>query len=130
MSILNKQKHWGVAIFFAILVYNMANKTRNTRRKSQRNKNKKTQQRNKMRGGQFSMPISKFYPKNTFEHDPSREISSSVLNGGKKHSRKYLRGGNYGFFSQFGSPWGASQVSEQITGVQPSEPVFKPLYMV
>ena len=134
MLILNKQKYWGLQFFFAILVYNMANKTRNTQRKTLRktlrNKNKKTQQRNKMRGGQFSMPNSKFYPQNTFEHDPSREISSSVLKGGKKHSRKYLRGGNSGFFSQFGSPWGASQVSEQITGVQPSEPILRSSYMV
>lgn len=77
----------------------------------------KTQRKNKrMRGGQFNVPISKFYPQNSFEHDPSREISSSLIKGGKKHSRKYLRGGNSGFFSQFGSIAGVSQVSSQITG--------------
>jgi hypothetical protein len=84
---------------------------------AKQSRKKKTQRKNKrMRGGEFSVPISKFYPQNTFEHDPSRQISSSVIRGGKKHSRKYLRGGNSGFFSQFGSLLGASQVSNQITG--------------
>ena len=84
---------------------------------AKQSRKKKTQRKNKrMRGGEFSVPISKFYPQNTFEHDPSRQISSSVIRGGKKHSRKYLRGGNSGFFSQFGSLVGASQVSNQITG--------------
>jgi hypothetical protein len=83
-----------------------------------------------MNGGQFSMPISKFYSQNTFEHDPSREISSSVLRGGKKHSRKYLRGGNSSFFSQLGSLSGASQVSQQVTGFQPSAPSLGPFYKV
>jgi len=84
---------------------------------AKQSRKKKTQRKNKrMRGGEFSVTISKFYPQNTFEHDPSRQISSSVIRGGKKHSRKYLRGGNSGFFSQFGSLVGASQVSNQITG--------------
>ena len=84
---------------------------------AKQSRKKKTQRKNKrMRGGEFSVPISKFYPQNTFEHDPSRQISSSVIRGGKKHSRKYLRGGNSGFFSQFGSIAGVSQVSNQITG--------------
>jgi hypothetical protein len=83
-----------------------------------------------MNGGQFSVPISKFYPQNTFEHDPSRQMASSVLKGGKKHSRKYLRGGNSGFFSQFGSPLGASQVAGQVTGLQPSAPSLGPFYKV
>ena len=78
---------------------------------------KKTQRKNKrMRGGQFNVPISKFYPQNSFENDPSRNISSSLIKGGKKHSRKYLRGGNSGFFSQFGTIAGVSQVSNQIAG--------------
>jgi hypothetical protein len=84
---------------------------------AKQSRKKKTQRKNKrMRGGEFSVPISKFYPQNTLEHDPSRQISSSVIRGGKKHSRKYLRGGNSGFFSQFGSIPGISQVSNQITG--------------
>ena len=92
---------------------------------------KKTQRKNKrMRGGQFNVPISKFYPQNTFENDPSRNISSSLIKGGKKHSRKYLRGGNSGFFSQFGSISGVSQVSNQITGFQPSASSFGPFYKV
>jgi hypothetical protein len=83
-----------------------------------------------MNGGQFSMPISKFYPQNTFVNDPSREMASSVLRGGKKHSRKYLRGGNSSFFSQFGSPFGASQVAGQVMGFQPSQPSLGPFYKV
>jgi hypothetical protein len=83
-----------------------------------------------MNGGQFSMPISKFYPQNTFEHDPSRQMASSVLRGGKKHSRKYLRGGNSGFFSQLGSLSGASQVAGQVAGFQPSQASLGPFYKV
>ena len=93
----------------------MARQSRN-----RRSKRETRSKRRKMKGGNFSVPISKFYPQNTFEHDPSRQMASSVLRGGKKHSRKYLRGGNSGFFSQFGSLSGASQSADQITGFQPS----------
>ena len=106
----------------------MARQSRN--RKSKRETRNTRSKRKKMNGGNFSMPISKFYPQNTFEHDPSREMASSVLRGGKKHSRKYLRGGNSGFFSQFGSLSGASQVAGQVTGFQPSSPSLGPFYKV
>ena len=107
----------------------MARQSRN-RRTNRRSKRDTRSKRTKMNGGQFSVPISKFYPQNTFEHDPSRGMASSVLKGGKKHSRKYLRGGNSGFFSQFGSPLGASQVAGQVTGFQPSAPSLGPFYKV
>jgi len=107
----------------------MARQSRN-RRTNRRSKRETRSKRTKMNGGQFSVPISKFYPQNTFEHDPSRVMASSVLKGGKKHSRKYLRGGNSGFFSQFGSPFGASQVAGQVTGFQPSAPSLGPFYKV
>jgi len=102
----------------------MARQSRKKRRTQRKSKRKS------MNGGNFSMPISKFYPQNTFEHDPSREMASSVLKGGKKHSRKYLRGGNSGFFSQFGSPFSAHQVAQQVTGFQPSQPSLGPFYKV
>ena len=99
----------------------MARQSRNRKSKREtKSKRDSRSKRKKMNGGNFSMPISKFYPQNTFEHDPSRQMASSVLRGGKKHSRKYLRGGNSGFFSQFGSLSGASQSADQITGLQPS----------
>jgi hypothetical protein len=111
----------------------MANKKRErrnnkTNRRNKSNRRSKTIRRSTMNGGQFSVPISKFYPQNTFENDPSRQ--SSMLKGGKKHSRKYLRGGNSGFFSQIGSTLGASQVAEQITGVQKEQHMINSLYKV
>jgi hypothetical protein len=95
-------------------------------RQSRNKKTSRRSKRRKMNGGQFSVPISKFYPQNTFENDPSR----SVLKGGKKHSRKYLRGGNSGFFSQVGSAFGANQIAEQITGAQKEQPLISSSYKV
>jgi hypothetical protein len=72
---------------------------RNTKRKSKR-------RTKRMRGGSyFNVPIRAFYPQNSFEHDPSRDMQTSLIKGGKKHSRKYLKpsrksGGSYMGFSQ------------------------------
>ncbi len=102
--------------FFATLVYNMAK--RNTKRKNKR-------RTKRMRGGSdFNVPIRAFYPQNSFEHDPSRQMTTSVLKGGsrKNHSRRYLKGGS-GFFPDFGTPGGAGSVSNQITGSYSSNSV-------
>ena len=99
----------------------MATKRRQSRKKITQRKSKRKQ----MNGGNFSVPISKFYPQNTFENDPSRQ-----MRGGKKHSRKYLRGGNSSFFSQFGSVFGANQIAEQITGGQHEQPLISSSYKV
>jgi hypothetical protein len=98
----------------------MANRKskRNQKRRTQKKRNRKT----KMRGGSdFSVPIRVFYPQNSFEHDPSRQMTTSVLKGGSKrnHSRRYLKGGS-GFFPDFGVTTGAQSVSNQITGSYPS----------
>ena len=59
----------------------------------------------RMRGGSdFNVPIRAFYPQNSFEHDPSGDMQTSLMKGGK-HSRKYLKprrksGGSYMGFSQ------------------------------
>jgi len=90
-----------------------------------------------MRGGSdFNVPIRVFYPQNNFEHDPSRQMSTSVMKGGltkggrkKNHSRKYLKGGS--FLNNFGSINGASSSANQITGTQISNPTAPtPSYMV
>jgi hypothetical protein len=98
----------------------MAKKTqRRNKRRTQRRVDKR---RTKMRGGSdFSVPIRVFYPQNSFEHDPSRQMTTSVLKGGSKrnHSRRYLKGGN-GFFPDFGVTTTAQSVSNQITGSYPS----------
>ena len=57
-------------------------------------------------GSDFNVPIRAFYTQNSFEHDPSRDMQTSLIKGGKKHSRKYLKprrksGGSYMGFSQF-----------------------------
>jgi hypothetical protein len=62
------------------------------------------------------MPISKFYPLNDYNNDPQR----MAVTGGarrKNHSRKYLRGGNFGgFFGNFASATSASQNASAVTG--------------
>jgi hypothetical protein len=99
----------------------------NLRKKSQRNQHDTYQ-----RGGTFSVPISKFYPQNMYETDPSRMMS--VGGSRKNHSRKYLKrktgnkkikiiGGNSGFFSQFGSMLGSNQTAQQITGISLERPI-------
>lgn len=118
------------------------------RKKSQHQRNtyqrntyqRDTYQRNTyQRGGTFSVPISKFYPQNTFESDPSRMMS--VGGSRKNHSRKYLKrktdggrrkiigekiiGGNSGFFSHFGSMLGSNQTAQLITGGVSSERVIQ-----
>ena len=82
-------------------------------RKQKRTYRKQTNQRKTMRGGTFNVPIRSFYPQNTFEHDPSRQ------NGGN-HSRKYLKKGGSGFFSNFGTLTGQQNMANQITGSYPS----------
>ena len=78
-------------------------------------KQKRTYRRKTMRGGTFNVPIRSFYPQNTFEHDPSRQNG-----GGKNHSRKYLKRGGSGFFSNFGTLTGQQNMANQITGSYPS----------
>ena len=101
----------------------MAKKTqRRNKRRTQKRSQRKSSRRSQMRGGSdFSVPIRAFYPQNSFEHDPSRQMTTSVLKGGSKrnHSRRYLKGGN-GFFSDFGVTTSAQSVSNQITGSYPS----------
>ena len=90
----------------------MANRSK-SKRQSQRNKamrkrsmRKRSMQKATLHGGSdFNVPIRAFYPQNSFEHDPSREMQTSLMKGGKKHSRKYLHshrksGGSYMGFSQ------------------------------
>lgn len=106
----------------------MANKRSNKKRtRKQRNR------KQKMRGGNFNVPISKFYPQNTFENDPSRQMTTSEIKGGSKkrknHSRKYLKGGN-GFFSNFGMVNTATSVSNQIIGANNSTPSIGQSYKV
>lgn len=84
----------------------MANRTKSKRRNQRRKATRKRSMRKAtLRGGSdFNVPIRAFYPQNSFEHDPSREMQTSLLKGGKKHSRKYLKprriGGSYTGFSQ------------------------------
>ena len=84
----------------------MANRTKSKRRNQRRKATRKRSMRKAtLRGGSdFNVPIRAFYPQNLFEHDPSREMQTSLLKGGKKHSRKYLKprriGGSYTGFSQ------------------------------
>jgi hypothetical protein len=89
------------------------------KRNNQKTKRKNKRSTKKMRGGSdFNVPIRVFYPQNSFEDDPSRQMTTSVLKGGSRrrnHSRRYLKGGN-GFFPDFGTTSGATSVSNQITG--------------
>ena len=124
----------------------MANKRTQKKNKRQNDLRKKSQhQRNTyqrdtyQRGGTFSVPISKFYPQNTFESDPSRMMS--VGGSRKNHSRKYLKrkteggrrkiigekiiGGNSGFFSQFGAMFGSNQTAQQIAGGVSSDRIIQ-----
>ena len=80
----------------------MANRTKTKRRSQHRKATRKATLRG---GSDFNVPIRAFYPQNSFEHDPSREMQTSLMKGGKKHSRKYLNshrksGGSYMGFSQ------------------------------
>jgi len=74
-----------------------------------------------LRGGSnFNVPIRAFYPQNTFEHDLSRQMTTSVLKGGSRrnHSRRYLKpvSGGSGFFNNFGTYGGATSATNQIMG--------------
>lgn len=110
------------ALFFAILVYNMANQKRRTLRKAnKRRTQQRSQKRRTLRGGSdLNLPIRAFYPQNTFEHDMSRQMTTSVLKGGSRrnHSRRYLKpiSGGSGFFADYGTTYGTQNVSNQITG--------------
>lgn len=113
----------------------MANKRTQKKNKRHNDLRKKSQrQRNQrdtyQRGGTFSVPISKFYPQNMYETDPSRMMS--VGGSRKNHSRKYLKrktgdkkimGGNSGFFSQFGAILGSTQTAQQVTGISLERPI-------
>jgi len=91
-----------------------SDRKRSDRKRSDRKqKQKRTHRRRTMRGGTFNVPIRSFYPQNTFEHDPSRQ------NGGN-HSRKYLKKGGSGFFSNFGTLTGQQNMANQMTGSYPS----------
>jgi len=89
-----------------------------------------------MRGGNsdFNVPIRAFYPQNTFAQDPSREMTTSMMKGGKKnHSRKYLKKritGGSGFLNNFGSLTGSHAAANQITGIQQSNHNFGQTYKV
>jgi hypothetical protein len=113
----------------------MANKRSQRNQRSQRNRRNRRNrsQRNQMRGGSdFDVPIRLFYQQNNFEHDPSREMSNSVMKGGSKfkggltkggkknHSRKYLKGGS--FLNNFGSITNPTNAPTQIAGAQISSP--------
>ena len=106
----------------------MANqKQRTQRRTHKRRTQRRADKRRTLRGGSdFNVPIRAFYPQNTFEHDLSRQMTTSVLKGGSRrnHSRRYLKpvsgGGGTGFFPDFGISAGATSVSNQITGSYPS----------
>ena len=123
----------------------MANKQSN---KNQSRRRKNQSQKNRMRGGSdFNVPIRAFYPQNTFAQDPSRQMSNSVMKGGKKnHSRKYLYrrrfntapfngvkkriAGGSGFLHNFGSLSGSHIAANQITGIQQSNDNFVQSYNV
>ena len=92
---------------------------RSDRKRSDRKRTyrRKTYRRRTMRGGTFNVPIRSFYPQNTFEHDPSRQT-------GGNHSRKYLKKGGSGFFSNFGTLTGQQNMANQITGSHPSSQNF------
>ena len=105
----------------------MANQKRRTLRKSdkrrtdKRRSHRKTDKRRTLRGGSdFNVPIRAFYPQNTFEHDPSRQMATSILKGGSRrnHSRRYLKpvSGGSGFFNNFGTYSGATSATNQIMG--------------
>ena len=96
-----------------------------TKRKN-RHPRKKT-----LRGGNsdFNVPIRSFYPQNTFEHDPSRMTGGAKR---KNHSRKYLkrtRGGD-GFFSNFGTFTGQTNISQHVTGSFPQNNFVNQNYKV
>jgi hypothetical protein len=86
-----------------------------TRRRQQSRKQSRRRRR-QQKGGEFNMPISKFYPLNDYNNDPQR----MAVTGGarrKNHSRKYLRGGNFGgFVGNFGSATGANHNASAVTG--------------
>ena len=120
----------------------MANQKRRTQRRAdkrrtdKRRTQRRADKRRTLRGGSdFNIPIRAFYPQNTFEHDLSRQMTTSVLKGGSRrnHSRRYLKpvSGGSGFFPDFGISAGASSVSNQIMGSYPSNsgaslgPVYK-----
>jgi hypothetical protein len=63
------------------------------------------------------MPISKFYPLNDYNNDPQRMAVTGGSRRRKNHSRKYLRGGNFGgFFGNFASATAANQNAGAVTG--------------
>ena len=100
----------------------MANqKQRTQRRTHKRRTQRRADKRRTLRGGSdFNVPIRAFYPQNTFEHDLSRQMTTSVLKGGSRYLKPVSGGGGTGFFPDFGISAGATSVSNQITGSYPS----------
>ena len=93
----------------------MATRRQQSRRKQSRKQKRRRQQQQK--GGEFNMPISKFYPLNDYNNDPQRMAVTGGSRRRKNHSRKYLRGGNFGgFFGNFATTTAASQNASAVTG--------------
>jgi hypothetical protein len=94
-----------------------------TRRQLSRRKQSR-RRRQQQKGGEFNMPISKFYQLNDYNNDPQRMAVTGqrmAVTGGsrrrKNYSRKYLRGGNFGgFFGNFATATAANNNASAVTG--------------